>query len=75
MEALINDSHKKLSLLSKTKLLISFLLMPRIKITEPYSPFKSKLKKHSIQRDKDAVAFHYDISNNFFQTILSDNML
>jgi len=75
MEALINDSRRKMNLLTKIKLFTSFLLMPRLKITEPYPPFKSELKKHSIQRDKDAVAFHYDISNNFFQTILSENML
>ena len=29
---------------------------------------------HSIRRDRDAVAFHYDSGNAFFQTFLDDSM-
>lgn len=58
MESLIADSRRKISPISMLQLFVSFLLMPRLKVQEPYIPFKSNLPKHSIQRDKDAVAFH-----------------
>lgn len=37
--------------------------------------FSSKHRKHTVQRDKDAVAYHYDVGNDFYQLFLSDNML
>jgi cyclopropane-fatty-acyl-phospholipid synthase len=30
---------------------------------------------HSKQRDRDAVSFHYDLSNEFYQLILDENMV
>ena len=38
-------------------------------------PFQSTLPKHCIERDKAAVAYHYDTGNKFFASFLSANML
>ena len=49
--------------------------MDRMRLVETVKPFKSDLPKHSIERDKQAVAYHYDTSNQLFELILSENML
>jgi cyclopropane-fatty-acyl-phospholipid synthase len=46
-----------------------------VETIETVAPFQSQLARHSIQRDKDAVAYHYDVSNAFFEMFLARNML
>jgi len=32
-------------------------------------------RKHSVQRDREAIAYHYDVSNDFYRLFLDDQMV
>ena len=72
---LLESSKLNLSLPTKISCICKLYAMDRMRLVETVKPFKSDLPKHSIERDKQAVAYHYDTSNQLFELILSENML
>ena len=75
MMDLVESSKLQMRFLSKAICICNLYSMDRITVTDTVKPFRSNLPKHSIERDKEAVAYHYDTSNKFFELILSENML
>ena len=75
MVDLVESSELQMRFLSKAICICNLYSMDRITVTDTVKPFRSNLPKHSIERDKEAVAYHYDTSNKFFELILSENML
>jgi cyclopropane-fatty-acyl-phospholipid synthase len=77
MDDLIAASRafKSVSRWAKLKAAFTLWRLPALTLVSNVAPFHSDLPRHSLQRDKDAVAFHYDTSNEFFEIFLSKNML
>ena len=75
MDDVILCTRRRLSVWQRIDALCFLWLLPSFSYTDTVQPFRSSLQKHSIQRDKDAVAYHYDVNNDFFRCFLSDNML
>ena len=63
--------RKKIKLLSLLKQLPA--VPPRLVILR--GPVKLKGKQHSIERDRQAVTYHYDVSNDFYALLFDPNMV
>ena len=68
-------SFKTATPVAKLKAALALWRLPKLTLVSNVPPFHSDLPRHALQRDKDAVAFHYDTSNEFFEIFLSQNML
>lgn len=75
MTDLVESCKSHLPLWIILKSAVKLYQMDRITLVDTVKPFSSKLPKYSIERDKQAIAYHYDTSNEFFELFLSDNLL
>ncbi len=66
-----------LSIIKKTHLFKQLLQLPTppARIDSVRGPLKPKGKKHSIERDRKAVTYHYDVSNEFYGLWLDPQMV
>lgn len=67
----VGSLRKKIKLLRLLKQLPA--VPPRLVIQR--GPVKLKGKQHSIERDRQAVTYHYDVSNDFYALWLDPNMV
>jgi cyclopropane-fatty-acyl-phospholipid synthase len=68
----------ELSLAKKAKLASMLLRLPRVHTKKPRSwRGRAQLsgKQHSIERDKAAVAYHYNVATDFYKAFLDKNMV
>jgi stearoyl-CoA desaturase (delta-9 desaturase) len=75
MDDLIKCAKNNIPIINKITIAVQLYLIPKLHLNNSIKPFTSNLPKHSIDRDKEAVAYHYDVSNDFFELFLSKNML
>ena len=67
---------KKPGLWDLLKVGVSLLRLPSVKRDRTgHQPVKLAGRKHSLERDKQAVGYHYDLSNEFFGLWLDENLL
>ena len=67
---------KKPGLGEMLKLGVRLLRLPSVKRERAgHQPVKLEGRKHSLERDKQAVGYHYDLSNEFFGLWLDENLL
>jgi cyclopropane-fatty-acyl-phospholipid synthase len=62
------------SWLTSLRNLRNFQRLPK-KTTQPAAFSKGRTPAHSLKRDREAVSFHYDVSNNFFKQWLDRQMV
>jgi cyclopropane-fatty-acyl-phospholipid synthase len=68
--------HKKPGLRDLVKIVWNLLRMPSVKRARTgHQPVKLQGRKHSLERDKQAVGYHYDLSNEFFGLWLDKELL
>ena len=58
----------------KLRLMGMALTLPSAKAAAEHSPVRLKGSPHSRQRDRQAVTYHYDVSNDFYALWLDRNM-
>ena len=76
MEDLVASSRIKQPTWKRCAYWNALWLSPDVIAIETVAQFKSQLPLHSIQRDKDAFAYHYDdVPVAFFEQFLARNML
>ena len=76
MEDLVASSRLKKPTWKRCGYWNALWLSPDVTTIETVVPFKSQLPRQSIQRDKDAFAYHYDdVPDAFFEQFLARNML
>ncbi|HEY61659.1 MAG TPA: class I SAM-dependent methyltransferase [Anaerolineae bacterium] len=67
----VSNTHKKLSIAADV------LHLPKIENPHPTNRKPAHLsgKRHSIERDQKAIAYHYNVSNDFYALWLDDRMI
>lgn len=67
--------HARLGALEKLRLAARLAALPSLPSPSRAAGFApGRARRHSTERDRDAVAFHYDVGNEFFATFLDRSL-